>query len=245
MYLCIGAVSLASRHTRQSWSVELRELPSSSSRDPFGMALGILRGQLRGGAYVLGEPLTIVDLARDMGLSPTPVREALSRLAGEGLVQDRRGRGYFAWRLDVADLVELYALNLLHLTGALDADLRATVGSPARRWARDMLDKTLAEAGPVRGLAMFPELLFDRLIAEGSNRALMTSYQTIADRLGPARIAEPDVLDGMADEVAALATFYDADARAELMSALREFHQRRQAQAGRIVNVMRMKHAFS
>ena len=92
---------------------------------------------------------------------------------------------------------------------------------------------------------MFPELLFDRLIAEGGNRALMTSYQTIADRLGPARIAEPDVLDGMADEVAALATFYDADARAELMGALRGFHQRRQAQAGRIVNVMRMKHAFS
>lgn len=222
----------------------MRVLPSSNSRDPFGMALGMLRGQLRSGAYVLGEPLTIVDLARDMGLSATPVREALSRLAGEGLVQDRRGRGYFAWRVDVADLVELYALSLVHLAGALDGDRPTMLESMSRHWARDMLDKTLSEAGPIRGLAMFSDLLFDRVIAEGGNRALMTSYQAVSDRLGPARIAEPEVLDGMADEVGELAALYDTGSRVDLMGALRGFHRRRQAHAGRIVNVMRMKHAY-
>jgi len=208
------------------------------------MALGMLRGQLRGGVYVLGEPLTIVDLARDMGLSATPVREALSRLAGEGLVQDRRGRGYFAWRVDVADLVELYAMSLLHLAGALDGDPRTMLGSLSRHWARDILDKTLSEAGPIQGSALFQDLLFDRVIAEGGNRALMTSYRAVSDRLGPARIAEPEVLDGMADEVGELARLYDAGPRVDLMDALRGFHRRRQAQAGRIVNVMRTKHAY-
>lgn len=208
------------------------------------MALGMLRGQLRGGAYVLGEPLTIVDLARDMGLSATPVREALSRLAGEGLVQDRRGRGYFAWRFDVADLVELYALNLLHLAGALGDDEGWVFQGTSRTWARERLDKTLAEAGPVRGLAMFSELLFDRVVAEGANRALMTSYQAVADRLGPARLAEPEVLAGMAEELGQLAALYDLGPRADLMDALRGFHRRRQAQAGRIVNIMRAKHTI-
>lgn len=208
------------------------------------MALGMLRGQLRSGAYVLGEPLTIVDLARDMGLSPTPVREALSRLAGEGLVQDRRGRGYFAWRLDVADLVELYALNLLHLAGALDGEQRKAAGVP-RNWGRDMLSKSLADAGPARGLATFSESLFEQVIAEGGNRALMSSYQAVADRLGPARFAEPDVMEDMVEEVGQLAKLYDADSRAELTGALRGYHQRRQMQAGRIINVMRTKPAFS
>lgn len=209
------------------------------------MALGMLRGRLRDGAYVLGEPLTIVDLARDMGLSPTPVREALSRLAGEGLVQDRRGRGYFAWRLDVADLVELYALNLLHLIGALAGDQGPIIRHAPRTWAQATLGENLAEAGPLRGLAIFSELLFDRVIAEGGNRALVNSYQSVADRLGPARLAEPDVLDGMADEVSHLAALYDTGHRVDLLDALRSFHDRRQAQAGRIVNIMRMKPAFS
>lgn len=209
------------------------------------MALEMLRGQLRGGAYVLGEPLTIVDLARDMGLSATPVREALSRLAGEGLVQDRRGRGYFAWRVDIADLVELYALSLLHLAGALDGDQRTMLAGTSRHWARDMFDKALIEGGPIQGLAMFSDLLFDRVIAEGGNRALVASYQTVSDRLGPARIAEPEVLDGMADEVGELARLYDVGSRVDLIDALRGFHRRRQDQAGRIVNVMRTKPAYA
>lgn len=223
----------------------LRRAHSPTSKDPFGMALGRLRERLRRGDYVLGEPLTIVDLAHDMSLSPTPVREALSRLAGEGLVEDRRGRGYFAPRLDVADLIELYALNLMHLNGALEGDRQTTHPSRSRPWAGDMLGKILAEVGPMRGLASFSELLFDRLVAEGGNRALMSSYQAASDRLGPARVAEPEVMDGMDGELSRLAAYYDAGRREDMMNALRQFHQRRQDQAGRIINIMRMKTAFA
>ncbi|MCX7587288.1 GntR family transcriptional regulator [Phenylobacterium sp. 58.2.17] len=209
------------------------------------MALETLRARLRQGAYVLGEPLTIVDLAHDMSLSPTPVREALSRLAGEGLVEDRRGRGYFAPRVDVADLTELYALNLLHLTGALEfAQARKAVGAASPETARDMLDTLLAGLGPLLGLAAFSEHLFDRVIAVGGNRALAGSYRVIADRLGPARRVEPEVLEGMAEEVAQLAALFDAGNLSDFRECMGLFHDRRREQARHIVEALRARRMF-
>ena len=61
--------------------------------EPFHVALATLRERLRTGAYRPGVRITAVDLADELRLSNTPVREALARLAGEGLVEDRRGQG--------------------------------------------------------------------------------------------------------------------------------------------------------
>ena len=45
-----------------------------------------LRANLRNGKIVPGYPLQEVQLAARLGVSRTPVREALTRLASEGLV---------------------------------------------------------------------------------------------------------------------------------------------------------------
>lgn len=47
-------------------------------------------------AFWPGQQLQIDELAVPLGLSATPVREALARLAGEGLVRVIPNRGYFA-----------------------------------------------------------------------------------------------------------------------------------------------------
>ena len=56
------------------------------TRDPFGEALSELRMRLRQGELRPGAPLVVMDLAQSLGLSATPVREALAFLAGEGLI---------------------------------------------------------------------------------------------------------------------------------------------------------------
>ena len=62
------------------------------SRDPFGAVLEALRGQIRSGQLPPGEPLIVMDLARALGISATPVREGLAYLAGEGLIDlDEQG----------------------------------------------------------------------------------------------------------------------------------------------------------
>jgi len=60
-----------------------------------------------------GESLSISDLATDLGVSPSPVREALQRLAGQGLVLLRPARTAVIAPLEVDDLEEIYRLRLL------------------------------------------------------------------------------------------------------------------------------------
>ncbi|WP_245239694.1 GntR family transcriptional regulator [Methylobacterium variabile] len=59
-----------------------------------------------------GETLNEPDLSVRLGVSRTPVREALKLLAGEGLVTLRRNRAAMVARLDPADLVPLFELEV-------------------------------------------------------------------------------------------------------------------------------------
>ncbi|MGF3023400.1 GntR family transcriptional regulator [Methylobacterium aquaticum] len=59
-----------------------------------------------------GEVLNEPDLVARLGVSRTPVREALKLLAGEGLVTLRRNRAALVARLDPADLVPLFELEV-------------------------------------------------------------------------------------------------------------------------------------
>ena len=75
-------------------------------RDPFGSTLISLRAALEYG-LAPGQHLSVADIAASLKLSTSPVREALSRLCGEGLVEDRRGLGYFSRAIAPAEWPDL------------------------------------------------------------------------------------------------------------------------------------------
>ena len=83
-------------------------------RDPFGLALTSLRTALQDG-LAPGQHLSAADIALSLKLSTSPVREALSRLCGEGLIEDRRGHGYFTRSAPAEDIVGLLDLEAAHL----------------------------------------------------------------------------------------------------------------------------------
>jgi DNA-binding GntR family transcriptional regulator len=70
-----------------------------------------LRDRLRAGKLPPGTRLVNRTLAAELGFSFTPVREAISRLASEGLVEQVPGAGAFVRRLDRQDLAQLYDLR--------------------------------------------------------------------------------------------------------------------------------------
>lgn len=71
-----------------------------------------LRDRLRSGAIGAGEVLQEVPLAAALGVSRTPVREAMARLASEGLLASDR-RSFAVPALTAADVDDIYELRFL------------------------------------------------------------------------------------------------------------------------------------
>ena len=69
---------------------------------------GILSGDIP-----LGSPIAELELGKALGLSRSPVREALKRMEGEGLVSHYLGRGTFVTDITVKDLEEIFELRIM------------------------------------------------------------------------------------------------------------------------------------
>src|SRR6516165_11700079 len=81
-----------------------------------------LRIRIVEGQLLPGSRLQDVQLAGELGVSRTPIREALLRLAGEGLVENDPNRGFFVAPLRREEIREIYpivwALNAWRSTPA-------------------------------------------------------------------------------------------------------------------------------
>ena len=78
-------------------------------------AADIVRSRILGGEYAPGQRLSEVELSASLGMSRSPLREALRLLANEGLVKLVSGRG-----VSVADFSETEVRELVEIREALD-----------------------------------------------------------------------------------------------------------------------------
>ena len=70
-----------------------------------------LRGEILDGFLAPGAALLEVEQAERIGISRTPLREAVARLITDGLVVGRRGRGFEVTDISVDSISELYELR--------------------------------------------------------------------------------------------------------------------------------------
>jgi len=189
-------------------------------RDPFSHALEDLRERVTEGGFTPGGPVVIIEEARRLGLSTTPVREALAWLCGEGLMERAPRRGYLAPRLDVALLRDRFWVRLKCLETSLEltADL-AISAAPAT----DVVDE-----GVVRDL-------FDRLVRATGNRALIETFRRVDAQLRMLGNAETLVFADIGDEARALARIEVVGSRTQLLTAIEAYHRRRMENAAVIV----------
>jgi DNA-binding GntR family transcriptional regulator len=89
-----------------------------------------LRYQLRTGAFAPGERLVESSLAQQLLVSRSPVREALSRLAADGLL-DSRGSGFQVVKPTPQDMAEIF-------------EMRRLLEPPAARQVAGIADPALA-----------------------------------------------------------------------------------------------------
>jgi len=71
-----------------------------------------LRFQLRAGAFAPGERMVESNLAQELAVSRSPVREALNRLAADGLMETR-GNGFQVAMPTAGDMAEIFEMRRL------------------------------------------------------------------------------------------------------------------------------------
>lgn len=86
-------------------------------------ATSLLRQMLLDGRFDGGERLVEDRIASELGISRTPLREALHRLAQEGLLEKRRAGGYALRKLDPDEVED--AVNIRNLLESYAAKLAA------------------------------------------------------------------------------------------------------------------------
>lgn len=140
-------------------------------------------GDIRSGAAPPGAQLKTARLAERLHISPIPVRETLSRLAGEGLLSERPGAGYFVPRLHAHQLAEIYRLRLLAVSAVVAPIVRPIAAASAMRMG----------IGPWSSI----DLMLAGLVADAGDTSLAMLWTYSDHRLLPYRRCEalPDAAE--------------------------------------------------
>jgi len=151
-----------------------------------------LLDEIRDGALLPGARLRETDLADRLGISRTPVREAIRQLEADGLVVHLPRQGATIRRLDHAEVVELYEMRTV-LEGTA-ARLAARAASDIELAELTALNAEMAEA-PAGPLARELNRQFHRTLFDAArNRFLIKSMSVLQKTLlilGPTTLGEP------------------------------------------------------
>jgi DNA-binding GntR family transcriptional regulator len=149
----------------------------------------ILRDRIHGGALSPKERLNIDALARELGVSPIPVREALRRLEAEGWVRFQPNFGAIVSPVDsTAWEQEMTALAILEGAATADAAgyLRASGLVRLRKMCAEM--DTLAQRGDPIRFSKLNRRLHATIVAKCANaylRELLEQTHMRLDRIRP------------------------------------------------------------
>ncbi len=160
-----------------------------------------LLGEIRAGALLPGDRLRETELADRLGVSRTPVREAIRQLEADGLVSHIPRQGATIRRLDYAEVMELYEMR---------AVLEGTAARLAARAAADIeldeleaLNDSLAAAQDAGEAFRLNRLFHASLLDAAKNRFLrhaMSALQKALMILGPTTLAESDRFEAALEE---------------------------------------------
>ncbi|MDN5788836.1 GntR family transcriptional regulator [Pseudorhodobacter sp.] len=147
---------------------------------------------IRAGVLLPGARLRETELAERLGISRTPVREAMRQLEADGLVAHVPRQGATIRVLDYAEVMELYEMR---------AVLESTAARLAARAASDMeldaLTALNAEMASAKGAATVYELnrqFHMTMLDAAKNRYLVKSVNALQKTLlilGPTTLVEP------------------------------------------------------
>ncbi|MGZ8259084.1 MAG: GntR family transcriptional regulator [Caldimonas sp.] len=156
------------------------------------MAMARIRTAIFEGQIELGQQVSEAQLALQLGVSKTPVREALVRLAHDGLVEVHPQRGSFVFKLDADQVEQLCRYRAMVETAALREAMAAARPQLAAALAERVAAMREAEAArDLRALARIDMDFHWQFFAHCPNGYLSAGYEVIRGQLTALRHRSP------------------------------------------------------
>ena len=183
-------------------------------------AFTAIRAAIVDGTLEPGERLVDAELSEWLGVSRTPIREALARLDAAGLVQTQPGRFTIVSPLDLRSVKDaqavtatMHELAMTEAVPAMAAEHIAAMRAANRRFAAALdagdIDGAIGADDEFHGVAV-------DLCANGAVRAVLDQYTPLLRRMERVRFASLSGRSSVAqhDAIADLAEAGDADGAA-------------------------------
>jgi len=169
----------------------------AESREPVSSSVDQAYDQIRRMAVTFelrpGERLNEGVLSKKVGVSRTPLREALNRLSSEGFIKLVAGQGFFCRDLDPEEIYQLYQLRKVIELGAVKL-----AALHARDEDIEALESFIATTGPEAGsrttdqLIALDESFHERLMSLSGNREMLQVLKNVNARIQFVRWYEMD-----------------------------------------------------
>jgi DNA-binding GntR family transcriptional regulator len=175
-----------------------------------------IRRAIREGRIATGAHLTEVDLASWLGMSRTPIREAMRRLQSEGLLLNQPFRGALVMRLDTDDMRQMFAVREL-LEPAAAAACARNAGPAEISALRAILAREAAQLDNPPALIPLNRQFHDIILECARNQFLgkaMAGVYALVPLLGDSNLLNgPHARDAHAQHRAILEAIERRDAR--------------------------------
>jgi DNA-binding GntR family transcriptional regulator len=195
-----------------------------------------LRSGIVSGRLAAGQPLREVEVARQLGVSRGPVREAFQRLIQEGLLEAHPARGVFVPQLAASDVADLYLAR-----GAVETAAARLLATSATGQAFEDLSAALAEfeAAPAHDWNVLVSLdlnLHEVLVRSAGSKRLVRMFGTLAAETRLCMVALEPYYPDRADLVTEHAEIVRAILRRDADAATRLLERHMADSVDRLVN---------
>jgi DNA-binding GntR family transcriptional regulator len=170
--------------------VNTRRLPTLHRQRTSDSVYDALRSAILSRSFAPGQRLNVHELAADLGVSLTPVKDALTRLEAEALIYIRPRSGTFVTAVSPDDVAEAFEIRCaLECLAAEKAMTRASEGdvNGLRALAIEISEPPDAEAARLTHAARNIDF-HKRIVGLSGNRRLVQMYESLDAHIQIARI---------------------------------------------------------
>jgi DNA-binding GntR family transcriptional regulator len=152
-----------------------------------------IRQLIIGGELAMGEQLSEASLAAQLGISKTPVREALLRLRADGLIDIQPQRGTFVFSLTTRQVEEICAFREVIEITAVKLAMEAHRAELVKRLQSNVREMAMArKARNWRAIRQLDEAFHQTIVDHCDNAYLKQAHQLIASKISALRARLPE-----------------------------------------------------